>query len=69
MSAIAQIAVRHIGARNVAKLAKAGIRVIATQAIPDMSSPMPYANAETGYVVDDNGTGRVWTIREILARV
>jgi hypothetical protein len=49
-------------------LAAKGIRLVGLQAIPDMSSAMPYANATRGYVMDDNGTGRVWTHAEVLAR-
>lgn len=48
------------------RLAARGIRVIGLQAIPDMASAMPYANATRGYVVDDNGCGRVWTHAEVL---
>ena len=50
-------------------LARKGIRIIGLQAIPDMSSPMPYANASRGYVVDDNGCGRVWTFQQVREAV
>jgi hypothetical protein len=69
MSVALQIANRDFGKRAIVKLAKAGIRIINIQAIPDMSSSMPYANADRGYVVDDNGTGRVWTYFEVKARL
>ena len=46
-------------------LARKGIRLIGLQALPDMSSPMPFANATRGYVVDDNGCGRVWTFTQV----
>lgn len=48
-------------------LARKGIRLIGLQALPDMSSPMPYANATRGYLVDDNGTGRCWTHAQVIA--
>jgi hypothetical protein len=51
---------------TLAALARKGIRLIGLQAIPDMSSPMPFANATRGYVMDDNGTGRVWTFAEVI---
>lgn len=38
------------------KLAKKGITLVGITAIPDMRSPMPWANAERGYVLNDNGT-------------
>ena len=65
MSAIAQIAVRHFGKAVVRTLDKRGVRIIGITASPDMRSAMPYANAETGYTVDDNGTGRVLTHAEV----
>ena len=52
--------------KTIAALARKGIRLIGLQAIPDMSSPMPFANATRGYIIDDNGTGRVLTFNEIL---
>ena len=48
-------------------LAAKGIKLTGLQAIPDMSSSMPYANATRGYVMNDNGTGRVWSHAEVLA--
>lgn len=62
-----QIAQRDFGKAKVNKLAKAGVRFVGLQPIPDMSKALPYANAERGYVIDDNGTGRVLTYREVLA--
>lgn len=46
-------------------LARNGIRIVGLQATPDMTSLMPYANASRGYVIDDNGTGRVWTFQQV----
>lgn len=69
MSAIAQIAVRHFGRKAIATLARKGVRIIGTTTIPG-NGPMPFANGETGYSVDDNGTGRIlsfFQVREIFA--
>ena len=46
-------------------LARKGITLVGLQAIPNMDSPMPFANADRGYVMDDNGTCRVMTFREV----
>lgn len=51
----------------VKSLAKKGIRIVGAQSIPDMSKPLPFACAERGYLIDDNGTGRVWKYGEVVA--
>lgn len=56
---------RDFSAATLRQLARKGIRLIGLQALPDMSSAMPYANAARGYVVDDNGCGRVWTFAQV----
>lgn len=48
-------------------LIKKGIAVIGTCAIPDMSHPMPYANASRGYQLSDNGTFKIRTHAEVRA--
>lgn len=48
------------------RLVRKGIRLIGLQAIPDMASATPFANASRGYVVDDNGCGRVWTFAQVM---
>lgn len=53
--------------KTIAALARKGITIVGLQAIPDMASAMPYANATRGYVVNDNGTGRVLTFSEVMA--
>ncbi len=53
--------------RTLNALARKGIKLIGLQAIPDMTSPMPYANATRGYLVDDNGCGRCWTHAQVLS--
>jgi len=52
--------------KTLRKLASLGIKLIGIQAIPDMASSMPYANASRGYVLDDNGTCRVRGFMEVL---
>jgi hypothetical protein len=56
---------RDFTASTLRALARKGISIRGTQACPDMSSPMPFANATTGYLVDDNGTGRVWSFAQV----
>lgn len=46
-------------------LARKGITLIGLQAIPDMASAMPFANAIRGYVINDNGTCRIWTFTQV----
>jgi hypothetical protein len=47
-------------------LAKKGISIVGVQPIPDNSSPMPWANASRGYILDDNGTSRVRSYKDVL---
>lgn len=51
---------------TIRRLAKNGISIIGLQAIPDMSSDMPFANASRGYVVNDNGTCKVWLFADVV---
>lgn len=60
-----QLLSRDFSATTLRGLARKGITITGLQAIPG-TGPMPYANAERGYVVADNGTGRVWTHAEVL---
>lgn len=53
-------------AATLRRLAKRGIRLVGLQALPDMSSDMPFANARRGYLLDDNGCVRVRTHAEVL---
>jgi hypothetical protein len=48
-------------------LLKRGIVVLGICAIPDMSHPMPFANASRGYQLSDNGTGKVRSHIEVIA--
>jgi hypothetical protein len=57
---------RDFDATTRAALLAAGIRIIGVQALPVNGS---YMLTETGYVVDDNGTGRVWNRGDVLRAV
>ena len=58
-----QISTRHFGRKAVTLLARKGIRVTGLQALPDAAGS--FLNSETGYRVDDNGCGRVWTYAQV----
>ena len=47
-------------------LAKRGIRIAGLTVIPG-EGDLPFATGERGYLVEDNGTGRVWTWRQVMA--
>jgi hypothetical protein len=47
-------------------LARKGITILSPVALPDMASAMPWANAERGYSVNDNGCGRILTFAQVL---
>lgn len=57
---------RDFSKKTLKAVARKGVSLIGLQAIPDMASAMPYANAQRGYVVNDNGTCRVLTHGEVL---
>jgi hypothetical protein len=57
---------RDFSKATIRALAAKGVRITGLQAIPDMTSSMPFANASRGYIVDDNGCGRIWTFAEVL---
>lgn len=46
-------------------LARKGIRLVGLQAIPDEKGS--FLNSSTGYCLDDNGTHRIRSFREVLA--
>ena len=58
-------AARDFSAKTRNALAKRGIALVGVQALPG-SGQMPWANAERGYVVNDNGCGKVWTFRQVM---
>jgi len=64
MSFSSELSTRHFGRKAVCALARKGIRVTGLQALPDASGS--FLNSSTGYLVDDNGCGRVWTYFQVL---
>ncbi len=60
-----EIVTRRFGKRVINRLAKKGIKVVNCTTIPDENGS--FLNGRSAYVVDDNGTGRVWTDAEIMA--
>ncbi len=50
-------------------LSRKGITVVGLQWLPDMTSDMPMACGERGYVLNDNGTGRVVRFADVMALV
>jgi Ser-tRNA(Ala) deacylase AlaX len=65
MNVPAQIARRDFAASTLRALSKKGITLIGTQLLPHPVTG--WINADRGYVVDDNGTGRVWDFRQVMA--
>lgn len=63
--AASQIALRHFGRATVKALARKGIRVTGLQGLPGPDGT--FFNSETGYLMDDNGCGRVWTFADVQA--
>jgi hypothetical protein len=61
MNVADEIALRHFGRKAVRALARKGISVIGLQHVPG-----PYGG-DTGYCLDDNGTGRVRSYLEVRA--
>lgn len=57
---------RDFSARTLRRLAARGIAVLGATVIPAASGPLPFANGDRGYRVDDNGCGRVWTFAQVM---
>ncbi len=57
----------HFSAQARRALLRARIRITGLQGLPDADGS--FANGETGYLVDDNGTGRVLSYRQIVTSV
>ena len=52
--------------RTLASLTRLGIKLVGTTWLPGPDGS--YANGERGYLVDDNGTGKVWTYKQVVSR-
>ena len=48
------------------RLARRGITILRPTAIPANDADLPFACATRGYVVNDNGCGRVWTHAQVV---
>lgn len=51
---------------TIRSLSRKGITVVGVQWLPDMASDMPMACGERGYVLNDNGTGRVMRFIDVM---
>lgn len=56
---------KDFSAKTIKALATKGIRIIGIQAVPAFEGDVYFTG--TAYRLDDNGTGRVHTHREVLA--
>jgi hypothetical protein len=53
--------------KTLRSLSLRGIYLVGLTVIPDMSSAMPMACGDRGYIMNDNGTGRVLTFSGVMA--
>lgn len=61
-----QIVERHFGRKTLAALRKIGVQILAITHLPDETG---FARGQTGYMVCDNGTGKVLTFLDVLKKV
>lgn len=61
------IASADFSKRTLKALAKKGIYVIGVQLVPDMSNPLPWANPQKCYCLDNNGEGQVRDLFQVIA--
>ena len=64
-SVSSQVAKRDFSAKTLRALCAKGVELVGTQMLPG-TGDMPMANAERGFVVNDNGCGKVWTFARVL---
>ena len=57
---------RDFSKKTLRALAHKGVTILHPVAIPATSGELPFANADRGYAVNDNGTHRVLRFREVL---
>lgn len=60
-----KIARRDFSAKTMRTLSARGIEVVGVQMLPGAGA-MPWANAERGYLVSQDGCGKVWTFAQVL---
>jgi hypothetical protein len=56
----------HFNKKTLRALTKKGIAIINAQWMPGRDGSYISADAQTGYMLDDNGTGRLVTYLEVL---
>lgn len=61
----AQVAKRDFSAKTLRALCAKGIELVGVQMLPG-AGDMPWANADRGFVVNDNGRSKVWTFAQVL---
>jgi hypothetical protein len=61
----AQVAKRDFSAKTLRALRAKGVELIGVQMLPG-AGDMPWANAERGFVVNDNGCCKVLTFAQVL---
>jgi hypothetical protein len=62
-----QIAERDFLRMTVRNLNRTGVDLIGVQTVPG-EGDLPAANGTRAYVVNDNGTQKVWTFAEVVAQ-
>ena len=62
-----EIPARHFNRVTLRMLTKRGVSLVGMTYLPNATTGS-YANGETGYQVNDNGTSRILTLLQILAR-
>ena len=56
--------ISHFGRKVNKILERKGMHIYGLQALPDANGS--FLNSTTGYLVNDNGCGRVWTYQDVL---
>ena len=64
MSFSSKLASRDFSSKTLRALTAKGIALVDVQMLPG-EGDMPWANADRGYLVNDHGTGRVWTFKQV----
>lgn len=64
-SVSSQVARRDFSAATLRALCAKGVELVGTHMLPG-AGDMPWANAKRGFVVNDNGCGKVWTFAQVL---
>lgn len=64
MKLYTNIASRDFSVKTIRALAKKWVQVVSKTWLPGPDGS--FANGETGYLIDDNGTGRMKTFLEVL---